>query len=63
MNDVLRDEGEAYARKLNAAGVDVIQVRYNDMIHDYGLLNALAEVPEVQASLTQAGSLLREHLK
>ncbi|WP_201251720.1 alpha/beta hydrolase [Pantoea sp. S62] len=62
-NDVLRDEGEAYARKLNAAGVDVVQVRYNGMIHDYGLLNALAEVPEVQASLTQAGSLLREHLK
>ncbi|MCU7367636.1 alpha/beta hydrolase [Pantoea stewartii] len=62
-NDVLRDEGEAYARKLNAAGVDVIQVRYNGMVHDYGLLNALAEVPEVQASLTQAGSLLREHLK
>jgi acetyl esterase/lipase len=43
--------------------VDVVQVRYNGMIHDYGLLNALAEVPEVQASLTQAGSLLREHLK
>ncbi|WP_442956169.1 alpha/beta hydrolase [Pantoea sp. AS142] len=62
-NDVLRDEGEAYARKLNAAGVDVIQVRYNGMIHDYGLLNALADVPEVQASLTQAGNLLREHLK
>lgn len=62
-NDVLRDEGEAYARKLNAAGVDVVQVRYNGMIHDYGLLNALAEVPEVQASLTQAGHLLQEHLK
>lgn len=62
-NDVLRDEGEAYARKLNAAGVDVIQVRYSGMIHDYGLLNALAEIPEVQASLTQAGGLLREHLK
>ncbi|WP_275234997.1 alpha/beta hydrolase [Pantoea ananatis] len=62
-NDVLRDEGEAYARKLNAAGVDVVQVRYNGMIHDYGLLNALAGIPEVQASLNQAGSLLREHLK
>lgn len=62
-NDVLRDEGEAFARKLNAAGVEVIQVRYNGMIHDYGLLNAVAKAPEVQAALTQAGTLLREHLK
>ncbi|MFP1926765.1 alpha/beta hydrolase [Lonsdalea quercina] len=62
-NDVLRDEGEAYARHLNAAGVDVVQVRYNGMIHDYGLLNALADVPEVQAALSQAGMLLKEHLQ
>ncbi|WP_161928949.1 alpha/beta hydrolase fold domain-containing protein, partial [Pseudomonas yangonensis] len=39
--DVLRDEGEAYARKLDAAGVDVTAVRYSGMIHDYGLLNPL----------------------
>ncbi len=38
-NDLLRDEGEACSRKLNAAGVDVVQVRYK---HDYGLINALA---------------------
>ncbi|MGF7241893.1 acetyl esterase/lipase [Pseudomonas oryzihabitans] len=62
-NDVLRDEGEAYARKLNAAGVEVVQVRYNGMIHDYGLLNVLAKVPEVQAALTQAGQLLKQHLQ
>jgi len=43
--DVLRDEGEAYARKLDAAGVDVTAVQYNGMIHDFGLLNALSEVP------------------
>ncbi|SDC72633.1 Acetyl esterase/lipase [Massilia sp. PDC64] len=61
--DVLRDEGEAYGRKLDAAGVDVTVTRYNGMIHDYGLLNALARVPEVQAALRQAGTELKTHLK
>ncbi|WP_445359171.1 alpha/beta hydrolase [Microbulbifer sp. ANSA005] len=61
--DVLRDEGEAYARKLNEAGVTVTAVRYNGMIHDYGLLNALSDVPAVQDALDQAGSELKEHLK
>src|SRR5438445_11676069 len=37
--DVLRDEGEAYGRKLDAAGVQVTSVRYSGMIHDFGLLN------------------------
>jgi acetyl esterase/lipase len=61
--DVLRDEGEAYGRKLDAAGVDVTVTRYNGLIHDYGLLNALATVPAVQASLRQAGAELKAHLK
>src|ERR1700736_4979623 len=52
--DVLRDEGEAYARKLDAAGVDVTAVRYNGMIHDWGLLNALCQVPATRSSLLQA---------
>ncbi|WP_020414096.1 alpha/beta hydrolase [Microbulbifer sp. VTAC004] len=61
--DVLRDEGEAYARKLNEAGVTVTAVRYNGMIHDYGLLNVLSDIPAVQDSLDQAGAQLRDHLK
>ena len=60
--DVLRDEGEGYARKLDAAGVPVTQVRYNGMIHDYGLLNPLSQVPEVRAAMRQAAVELKAHL-
>jgi acetyl esterase len=62
-NDVLRDEGEAYARKLDAAGVDVTAVRYEGLIHDYGLLNALSQIPAVRAALHQAAEELKKHLK
>jgi acetyl esterase/lipase len=62
-NDVLRDEGEAYARKLNEAGVPVTLTRYGGLIHDYGLLNPLAEVPAVKIALLQAGCVIREALK
>lgn len=62
-NDVLRDEGEAYGRKLNAAGVQVTSVRYNGMIHDFGLLNVLSQVPAVRTSLEQAGEELKKRLK
>jgi acetyl esterase/lipase len=33
-HDVLREEGEAYARKLSQAGIAVTQVRYGGTIHD-----------------------------
>jgi len=62
-NDVLRDEGEAYARKMNEAGVKVSLVRYQGMIHDYGLLNPLAGIPEVQSALRYAANELKGALK
>ena len=62
-NDVLRDEGEAYARKMDQAGVDVTLVRIEGMIHDYGLLNPLATVPAVQSALRAAGTELKNALK
>ncbi len=61
--DVLRDEGEAYGRKLDAAGVAVKTVRYNGMIHDFGLLNALSELPATRSALDQAAQELKLRLK
>ncbi|MFH1805387.1 MAG: alpha/beta hydrolase [Pseudomonadota bacterium] len=58
-NDVLRDEGEAYARKLSQAGVTVTATRYNGTIHDFVMLNALAETPATRAAIDQATSFLR----
>jgi acetyl esterase/lipase len=62
-SDILRDEGEAYGRKLDEAGVKVTTVRYNGMIHDFGLLNGLAEVPAVRSLFVQAAAELKKYLQ
>jgi acetyl esterase len=61
-NDVLRDEGEAYARKLAQAGVRVTSVRYNGTIHDFVLLNPIANTPAVRGALQQATNALKAAL-
>jgi acetyl esterase len=61
-HDALRDEGEAYARKLSQAGVPVTQVRYGGTIHDFVLLNPIAETPAPRAAIAQAGRFLRDAL-
>jgi len=58
-NDVLRDEGEAYGRKLAEAGVRVTSVRYNGIIHDFVMLNALAMTPAARGAIGQATGYLR----
>lgn len=57
--DVLRDEGEAYAAKLRQAGVPVTAVRYGGIIHDFVMLNALAETNAARGAINQATSTLR----
>ena len=61
-NDILYDEGIAYGRKLDEAGVPTTITVYKGFIHDYGMLNPLSHIPGVQEALTQAAAVLRESL-
>jgi acetyl esterase len=58
-NDVLRDEGEEYARKLMQAGVDVTAVRYLATCHDFVMLNGLAHTPAAKSAIQLAIHSLR----
>jgi acetyl esterase len=60
--DVLRDEGEAYAARLRAAGVPVITTRYDGIIHDFMMLNPLSKTQATRAAIAQAISTLRRAL-
>ncbi|GAA3471860.1 alpha/beta hydrolase [Nonomuraea roseola] len=60
--DVLRDEGEAYANKLRAAGVPVTAVRYQGIIHDFVMLNALRETQAAGSAIELAIGTLRKAL-
>ena len=61
-NDVLRDEGEAFAQKLNKAGVDVVSLRFAGTIHDFMMLNPLAETPPSRAAVILAAAYLHQAL-
>ncbi|GGX90842.1 alpha/beta hydrolase [Streptomyces minutiscleroticus] len=61
-NDVLRDEGEAYARKLTEAGVPTTSIRYNGTLHDFMMLNPLRGTRATTAAVEQAVHVLREAL-
>ena len=61
-DDILRDEGEAYADKLAQAGVRVTSTRYNGTIHDFVMLNPIAETPAVRAAIDQAILALKKAL-
>jgi acetyl esterase len=60
--DPLRDEGEAYAAKLRQAAVPVTAVRYQGIIHDFVMLNALRDTHAAKAATAQGGEFLRAAL-
>ncbi|MFF7391097.1 alpha/beta hydrolase [Streptomyces scabiei] len=60
--DVLRDEGEAYANKLREAGVAVTAVRFQGIIHDFVMLNALRGTHAAEAAISLATTTLRTAL-
>ncbi len=61
-NDVLRDEGDAYARRLSEAGVRTTCVRYNGVMHDFMMLNALRDTAAATGAIEQAIRVLRNAL-
>jgi acetyl esterase/lipase len=58
-NDVLRDEGEAFARRLVEAGVPTTSVRYNATLHDFMMLNPLRGTAATTGAVEQAVHVLR----
>ena len=58
-DDILQDEGEAYAYKLGQAGVRVTSVRYNGTVHDFCMINALSDTPAARGAISQTIAALR----
>ena len=61
-NDVLRDEGEAYARRLTQAGVRTTSIRYNGILHDFMMLNPSHGTAAATGAIEQAIQVLRKAL-
>lgn len=62
-NDVLRDEGEAFAAKLVQAGVPTEATRYDFTMHDFVMLNPITNTPAPRAAIEQAAGFLKEHFE
>ncbi len=61
-NDVTREDGETYARKLTNAGVNAVSVRFNGTIHDFLMLQPLAHTAPTQAAFRLISATLRQIL-
>jgi Esterase/lipase len=62
-NDILRDQGEALGRKLDEAGVEVTTLRFNGVIHDWGMLNGFVNLPETKSLILNSAAMLKHYLK
>ena len=62
-NDILRDEGEAMGRRLDEAGVEVTTVRFNGVVHDWGMLNGFARLAPTRDLILFAAAVLRHRLR
>jgi acetyl esterase/lipase len=58
-NDVIRDQGEAYATKLREADVPTASVRFNGTMHDFMMLAVLRDSETTHAALSLAASTFR----
>jgi acetyl esterase len=56
--DPLRDEGEAYAARLAASGVPVVQKRFDGIVHGFLTLDRL--FPQADAAISLAGAELKK---
>ncbi|MGB6132287.1 MAG: alpha/beta hydrolase [Acidobacteriaceae bacterium] len=61
--DVLRDEGEAFARKLAGAGVPVASLRYGGVLHGFMVDDELAQTPQARSAMALLAAHLREALR
>lgn len=62
-NDILRDQGEALGRRLDEAGVEVTTLRFNGVIHDWGMLNGFATLSPTRALILFSAAMLKAYLK
>jgi len=62
-NDILRDQAEALGRKLDLAGVEATTVRFNGVIHDWGMLNGYARLPQTRDMIVFSAAMLKKHLR
>jgi len=61
-NDILRDQGEQLGRKLDEAGVNVTTIRFNGVVHDWGLLNGFAGLSPVDSLVLFVTTTLKGYL-